>query len=167
MTNVSAFAPGDALKDTEILYVDGEPHRRDMVRQLLITVGATRITLAESGADARRIFLTGDVGIVIAEQVLPDMSAATLIRGFRAREYYPKALTPMLVIGEAPAPETVRAALAAGANHFVVKPVTAAALYERMCWALSDARPYALKDGHYAHHPTRAASISPQFSATK
>jgi len=172
MTQSDTFAPGEALRDVEILYVDGEPHRRDLMRHLLITLGGRRIALAESGLEACRIFRGAAIGLVLVEQKLPDMEGVALIQVLRATRNYPKALVPMLVVGEATAPETVRAALDSGANHFVVKPVSPAKLYERMCWALADKRAFGVKDGRYvliasSKQPQAAASNSPQFFATK
>jgi CheY-like chemotaxis protein len=168
MTQSDTFAPGEALRDVPILYADGESHRRDLMRQLLITLGARRIQLAESGMEARRLFRDTSAGLVLVEQKLPDMDATALIQVLRSTRNYPKALVPMLVVGEASKPETVRAALDAGANHFVVKPICPAKLYERMCWALADKRAFAVKDGRYVLAPlARPASNSPKSAAAK
>lgn len=172
MNQGSAFAPGEALRDIGILYVDGESYRRDLMRQQLVTLGAIRIFVAESGGEAERVFCDVAVGLVLVEQKLPDMDGTDLIRRLRATRFYPKALTPMLVVGDASSPDTVRAALTAGANIFVVKPVSPAKLYERMGWALRDKRAFSVKDGRYvlavpAPRTAAAAVNSPQFSATK
>ena len=169
MSQTTTFAPGDALKDVAILYVDGEPHRRDLMRQLLITLGATQIHLAESGLEASRLFRDKPVGLVLAEHKLPDMEGLVLIQSLRATRHYPKALVPMLLVAESPSPESVRAALTGGANHFVLRPIMPAKLYERMCWALTDSRAFAIKDGRYVIAPpkpmARAASNFPQSAA--
>ena len=73
------FAPGDALRTAEILYADGESHRRDVMRRLLLSLGARRVQVAES----------------------------------------------------------------------------AAKLYERIGWAISDSRPFEVKDGHYVIEPAQ------------
>lgn len=164
----NAFAPGEALRDVGILYADGESFRRDMMRQQLLTLGATVISLAESGGEALELFLRARVGLVLVEEKLPDMSGTDLVRQLRATRHYPKALVPMLVIGEASDPSKLRALMEAGANIVVVKPVSPAKLYERMGWALRDKRAFSVKDGRYvlATPVPRAAPISPQFSAT-
>lgn len=167
MSVSNTFAPGEALRDVGILYADGESYRRDMMRQQLLTLGATRIAVAESAAESQRLFRDTHVGIVLVEQHLPDMEGIDLMRVLRATRHYPKALVPMLLIGDASSPDTVRAALEAGANIFLVKPVTPAKLYDRMCWALKDQRAFSVKDGRYVPAVPRPAAKSPQFSATK
>lgn len=149
MTQQDSFAPGDALRNVEILYVDGEAHRRDTMRRLLLSLGARRVHVAETGNEALLIVRGNQPGLVLVENRMTPMSGAQLVRHIRATENYPKALVPILVLGEAVSPQEVNLALGAGANHFLVKPVSPAKLYERMQWALSDPRPFEAVNGHY------------------
>jgi len=41
MSQGDAFAPGDALANVEILYVDDENHRRDTMRKLLTNLAVS------------------------------------------------------------------------------------------------------------------------------
>ena len=50
LSQSDVFAPGEAIRNVEILYVDGEGHRHDLVRQLLITFGAHRIKPTTCGS---------------------------------------------------------------------------------------------------------------------
>ena len=163
----NTFAPGEGLRDVGILYADGESYRRDLMRQQLVTLGATRIAVCESAGEAQRTFCEMTVGLVLVERQLPDMAGIELIRVLRATRHYPKALVPMLLIADASSPDMVKSVLEAGANIVVVKPVSPAKLYERMCWALKDKRAFSVKDGRYVPVVPWPAAKSPQISATK
>ena len=52
MDQEEVFAPGDALRNVEILYVDGDSQRRDAVRRLLLNLGTARVQIAESAKEA-------------------------------------------------------------------------------------------------------------------
>ena len=153
MSRGDVFAPGKALRELEVLYADDQPHRRDVMRSLLLSLGVRRVQVAESGVEALKVFAGSPCGIVIAERDMAPMDGVTLIRAIRAVSNYPRALVPTLIVGEPAPTEVVAAALGAGANHFLVKPVTGAKLYERMQWVITDSRPFAVKDGHYVIKP--------------
>lgn len=155
MSQGDAFAPGDALHNVEILYVDDEPHRRDMMRRMLLSLGARRVQVAETGPEALKVVMGTQCGLVITAHIMKPMDGIQLVRELRAVANYPRALVPALIIGDPVGPDVVTAALGAGANHFLVRPLSPAKLYERISWAISDNRPFAVKDGHYVIKPTR------------
>lgn len=158
MSNGDAFAPGEALRNIDILYVDDEPHRRDTMRRMLQALGARRVQLADSGAVGLTVFAGAPVGLVLVEHRMAPMDGITFIRRIRDVALYPKALVPALLIGEKVGPDLVRAAFEAGANHVLSKPMSAAALYERLDWAIRDSRPFAVHNGHYVIKRTPVAA---------
>ena len=149
MANQDTFAPGDGLRNADILYVDEDAHRRENMRRILLSLGARRVQLADSGQNGLRVFTGADIGLVVVEHRMQAMDGITFIRRIRAASLFPKAIIPALLIGDSIGPEIARAALAAGANHVLVKPVGPGALYDRLDWALRDTRPFAVQDGHY------------------
>ena len=68
MSQGDAFAPGDALHNVEILYVDDEPHRRDMMRRMLLSLGARRVQVAETGPEALKVVMGTQCGLVITDR---------------------------------------------------------------------------------------------------
>ena len=164
------FAPGDALRNAEILYVDGDSHRRDALRRLLLSLGAARVQVAESGKEALKVVLGTPCNLIIAETQLPPTSGIQLLRDIRAVVNYPRALVPVLLVSDPVSAEVIAAAFEAGANHFLIKPLSAAKLYERIAWALADARPFVVKDGHYVMKmvkPKLPATAALRTAATK
>jgi PleD family two-component response regulator len=155
MSEEGVFAPGDALRKAEILYVDSDLHRRDAMRRVLLGLGAARVQIAESGSEALKVVAGTPCNLVIAEHRMTPMDGIRLVREIRSVTNYPRALVPALIIGDPVKTEVVAAAFQAGANLFLVRPLSAATLYERIGWAIADSRPFAVKDGHYVIRPAK------------
>ena len=117
-----------------VLVVDDSREFLEVARQLLEEVhpGATVHTV-QSATDALA-FLTRAAphddaprpAFVVLDFRLPDMTAPELLARLRAMPAL--AGLPVLVVSQAGWPEDARAALAAGASAFVVKPSRASAL---------------------------------------
>ena len=117
-----------------VLVVDDNPEFLDVARRLLRGVHAeVRVHTVQSGTDALS-FLTRRAPyaeaprptFVVLDFRLPDMNAPDLLG--RVRAVAALADLPILVLSQAGWPEDARAALAAGASAFVVKPSRAGAL---------------------------------------
>ena len=143
------FSPGDALRNVEILYVDGDSHRRDALRRLLLSLGAARVQVAESAKEAIKVALGTHCNLVIAEYHMTPLDGIQLVRNIRTVVNYPRAHVPVLIVSDPVGSEVIAAAFEAGANHFLIRPLHASKLYERIVWALGDSRPFVVKDGHY------------------
>jgi len=170
MDQEEVFAPGDALRNAEILYVDGDSHRRDAFRRLLLSLGAARVQVAESAKEAIKVVLGTPCNLIIAEHRMTPTSGIQLVRDIRAAANYPRALVPILIVSDPVGADIIATAFKAGANHFLVRPLSAAKLYERIAWALGDSRPFVVKDGHYVIEtakPKVPATAARRVAATK
>ena len=153
MNHGDAFAPGDTLRSVEILYVDPEPHRRDVIRRMILSLGARSVQVAESGEEALKVVHGTRVGLIVTQHLMKPMDGITLVRRIRAVGNYPRALLPTVILGDPVGPEVLRASLMAGANLFLVRPFSPANLYERLCWVMNDPRPFGVHEGHYVIKP--------------
>jgi CheY-like chemotaxis protein len=158
------FVPGDALHNVEVLYVDGDSQRRVAMRRLLGTLSPRRVQLAETAAEALKVIKGTACGIVVAELKMAPMDGIAMVRDLRAAANYPRAIVPVLLVSDPVGTDVIKAALAAGANHFLVKPLTPAKLYERLQWALTDSRSYVVKDGRYV---VKTSTMKPSAGAAK
>jgi CheY-like chemotaxis protein len=111
-----------------VLVVDDSPEFLAVARRLLLGLRpGVRVHAVQSGTDALA-FLTRQPpyadapspAFVVLDFRLPDMNAPELLG--RLRDADPLAAVPVLVLSQAGWPEDARAALAAGASAFVVKP---------------------------------------------
>jgi CheY-like chemotaxis protein len=158
MNQGDAFAPGDALRSVEVLYVDPDPHRRDILRRMILALGARRVQVAEAGDEALKVVLGTQAGLVVIQHNMAPMNGIALVRKIRAVGNYPRALVPTVILGDPVGSDVLREALMAGANLFLVRPISPAKLYERLSWVLNDPRPFGVKDGHYLIKPPSKAS---------
>lgn len=170
MGQEEVFAPGDALRNAEILYLDGDSQRGDVVRRVLLNLGAARVQVAESAKEGLKIALSTPCNLIIAEYRLTPTDGIQFVRDIRAVANYPRALLPVLLVSEPVSSDIIAAAFEAGANHFMIRPLHASKLYERIVWALSDSRRFVVKDGRYViklvrPKPRAAAAIG--TAATK
>ena len=155
MDQEEVFAPGDALRNVEILYVDGDSQRRDAVRRLLLSLGTARVQIAESAKEAIKVALGTHCNLVIAEYHMTPVDGIQLVRDIRLVVNYPRALMPVLIVSDPVSSDIIAAAFEAAANHFMIRPLHAPKLYERIVWALSDSRAFVVKDGHYVIKPAK------------
>jgi len=99
-----------------ILIVDDDRHTRLLLERLLS--GMASISLATSGAEARRLFEAADFNLVLMDQRLPDANGIDLLREFRALR---PQLVAILMTGFADVRDAV-AAVREGVFDYQAKP---------------------------------------------
>lgn len=167
MNQGDSFSPGNALHDIDILCVDGEAYRRHLMRRMLVSFGARNVVIAVSAEEALVLFAQMTPGLVITERCMTPLDGIALIRQMRSAKNYPKALVPAIVLSDSASSEVVAAAFEAGANHFIVRPVSRAQLYARIERTLQDTRGFAVKDGRYVLKPPARPATAPKEAMTK
>ena len=167
MGHQEVFAPGDALRKADILYVGAEPQAHNAMRRMLLSLGSGRVQVAESGREALKLLLGSPCNLIITEHKMSAMDGVQLVRAIRAVSNYPRALVPILILGEPVGSDIIAAAFEAGANHFLIKPLSAPKLYERLAWALADQRPFVVTDGHDTIQPAQLGQAAQRAAATK
>jgi CheY-like chemotaxis protein len=115
---------GGAAAPIRVLLADDHETNRTVVRLILGAVGV-ELTSVENGAQAVEAFETGAFDVVLMDIQMPVMDGLTAIGLMRRREAErgPKR-TPILVLSANALPEHVEAAVAAGADGHVAKPIT-------------------------------------------
>ena len=112
-----------------ILVVDDDPRARKLMRVILEHAGY-RVALAEGGEAALAELALCRAGVVIADLMMPGMDGIELGARLRREAIEPR---PRLVLLTAmDTLETRTAALAAGADEVMTKPIDRAVLLERL-----------------------------------
>lgn len=91
--------------------------------------GFTVVGVAHDGAEALRLAQQTAPDLVLLDVFLPDMTGLEVLTQLRARPGHP---VDVIAITAARELETVRAAMAGGVLHYLVKPFTAQVLGERL-----------------------------------
>ncbi len=118
---------------TVILIAEDEPQIAAFVRRGLEHAGYQAI-VAEDGADALKIALTGDVDLVLLDVGLPSMDGFEVLREIRARD---AALPVVMLTARTSTRDTVEG-LDAGASDYIRKPFTFEELLARVRSRLRD-----------------------------
>ena len=126
-----------AATDTKFLIVDDFSTMRRIVRGLLKEIGYNNAEEAEDGAVALNMLKNGKYDFVVSDINMPNMNGFELLRNIRADDAL-KTVPVLMVTAEAKKEDIVLAAQT-GANGYIVKPFTKAALEEKVQKILQNA----------------------------
>jgi two-component system chemotaxis response regulator CheY len=114
----------------KVLVADDFATMRKIVRNILKQIGFDNIVEAEDGQAAVQVLKNENIGLVVTDWNMPNMSGLELLEKIRSD---PKtANLPVLMVTAEGLKENVVAAVKAGVNNYVVKPFTAEILQEKI-----------------------------------
>lgn len=113
-----------------LLVVDDSTTMRSLMRKMLKTIGYTIIEEAVDGVAALEKMKEQRFDLVITDWNMPNMDGLTLLQEIRKSEGH--ADVPVLMVTAEKKRENVLAAIHAGANGYVVKPFSEAALADKL-----------------------------------
>lgn len=113
----------------KILIVDDSATMRRIIGRTLASLDYTDILEAEHGKEALEQIEGGDVELVITDWNMPVMNGLKLIKEIRAGAH---SEMPILMVTTNGAKGDVMEALSAGVNNYVIKPMTADVLKEKI-----------------------------------
>ena len=110
------------LAELDVLIVDDHEAMRTLISRVLVRAGVERVRQAANGAEALERLRERAAALVLADQNMPGMDGLAFIRAVRADSAL-GAPRIIMVSGQTTA-EHAEAALAAGADAVLVKPVS-------------------------------------------
>lgn len=138
------------LSQTTVMVVEDDAAIRDILRAVLTALGFRDVLVYRDGRDALAAIEQTPPNLVITDWTMAPMDGRSLIREIRRASRRPEVATvPIVVLTAHGTPAVLREAMEAGANQFVLKPIVPQRLLDRVMWALTDHRPFELKDGFY------------------
>jgi two-component system chemotaxis response regulator CheY len=132
----------EALKNLRVLVVDDNQHMRAIVGAILKSAGITATREAREGGHALAILKDFPADVAIVDFQMAPMDGLEFTRRLRDPATSPSPTLPVIMItGHA---DAARVALArdAGVNEFLVKPVTARGVLDRLHAAVFIARTF-------------------------
>ena len=109
-------------KSSAILIVDDYLLIRTHVRQVLAELGFLNVFQADNGKTAQDVMRKQQIDIVVGDWGMPVMSGIDLLKWMRSDHRY--AHTPFMMLTAEANPASVRTALQAGVNAYMIKPFT-------------------------------------------
>jgi len=143
------------IKSLGVLIVDDSQFMRKIVRNLLLNVGVKEVYEAGDGIAGLEAIRTIGPDIVILDWELPLLNGAELVRIVRSPGVFPVPDLPIIMLSSHGERWRVIEAARIGVNEYLVKPVSAQALYDRMVSILAKPRPIVRLGDYYGPEPRR------------
>ena len=130
------------LKDVKFLIVDDNAFMRNIIRRVLSALHAEKVREASDGGDALQIMQTFVPDIIILDWEMTPMDGLEFTRKVRLSKGSPNVFTPIIMVSGHSERGRIVAARDAGVNEFVVKPISAKSLFDRIQTVIERPRPY-------------------------
>lgn len=105
-----------------ILVVDDFETMRRIIRGSLKKIGFSNIVEAEDGIGALKVLENEDIGLVMCDWNMPNMTGIEVLRRIRSHEKLKD--IPFIMVTAEVQKENVIEAVKAGTSHYIVKPFT-------------------------------------------
>lgn len=128
------------LNDIHVLVVDDNKQMRFLVRCLLRAGGITKVTEAETGAQAFEIMRARPVDLIIVDWKMAPVDGLAFTYMVRRNHDSPNPYIPILMLTAHTEMSRVAPARDAGVSGFVKKPISARLLFDRIASVLTDTR---------------------------
>ena len=138
-----------------VVVVDDNQHMRKMIRTLLVNCGIKDIYEAADGIAALDVIRTVGPDVVILDWEMPLLSGAELVRIVRSPGVFPIPDVPIIMLSAHGERWRVIEAVKLGVNEYLVKPVSAKALYDRLVSITMQPRPAVQLGDYYGPQPRK------------
>jgi two-component system, chemotaxis family, chemotaxis protein CheY len=152
----------DEIKSAKVLIVDDEFYIRKVIRTLLLSVGVTDVHDAGDGASGLGAISGLDPDVVILDWQMAGMDGPEFVRRVRSPETFPFPNVPIIMLTGHSEHSRVVEAMRLGVHEFLLKPVSAKALYERLGSVLVNPRPMARRASYYGPAPRKLPRPTPE-----
>ena len=145
----------DRIQALCVLVVDDNQYMRKMIRNLLVNCGVKDIYEAGDGITALDTLRTVGADVVILDWEMPLLNGAELVRIVRSPGVFPMPDVPIIMLSGYGERWRVLEAARLGVNEYLVKPVSAKAIYDRLVSITLQPRPSVQLGDYYGPEPRR------------
>ena len=138
-----------SLDSLHILLVDDNPHMRAITAAILASAGMRKIREAADGAQALDALRDGPVDMAIVDFNMFPLDGVEFTRLVRNSPDSANPYLPIIMMTGHSEKSRVQEARDAGVTEFVVKPITARAILERMQAVILRPRAFVKADGYF------------------
>jgi PleD family two-component response regulator len=148
----------DRIQALCVLVVDDNQYMRKMIRNLLVNCGVKDIYEAGDGIAALDTIRTVGPDVVILDWEMPLLNGAELVRIVRSPSVFPMPDVPIIMLSGHGERWRVVEAVRLGVNEYLVKPVSAKSLYDRLVTITLQPRPTVQLGDYYGSEPRKLAN---------
>jgi len=150
------------LKDVRVLIVDDQDFVRQLLRHILGVLGCTRIMDAVNGEDAWEAIQDDPPDLAIIDWEMEPMNGLELIKRIRNDPSSSDAFLPIIMVSAYSERARIVAARDSGINEFVMKPVSAKALFSRLNAVIEHPRRFVRAGEYFGPDRRRRDKFVPQ-----
>lgn len=150
-----------ALESVSALVLDDNAHMRGLVRVILTSFGMRRIEEAQDAHEALGILAGGDLDIAFVDLKLGAIDGLAFCRHIRSHPESPNPYLPLVMITAYSERSRVLEAINAGVDEFLVKPVRAVDVANRINAVIERRRPFIQTGGYFG--PDRRRRQDPRY----
>lgn len=136
------------LEKAHILLLDASAHGLEIMVQIMTGFGMRNFYRCQKVEEAQTIVRAKPVDLFIVDPNFGDADGYEFLKWLRRSGIEPNCHAPIILVSGHAQISNVRKARDTGANFFMVKPLTAGALLDRVLWLARDKRPFVELD-HY------------------
>jgi two-component system chemotaxis response regulator CheY len=124
--------PSEVNSRVSILVIDDNLHMRAIIKALLRAFHLSNVTEASDGAEGLDILNSNEFDLVIVDYSMPIFNGLEFVQMVRTSSDSKNAYIPIIMITGHSNRDLVNQARDAGVTEFMVKPVTAKSLFDRI-----------------------------------
>jgi two-component system, chemotaxis family, chemotaxis protein CheY len=143
------------IQSIDVLVVDDNQFMRKLVRNLLVNVGVKSVHEAGDGITGLEAIRTLSPDIVVLDWEMPFLNGAELVRIVRSPGVFPIPDVPIIMLSANGERWRVVEAIRLGVNEFLMKPISAKALLDRLVSILAKPRPMVQLGNYYGPEPRK------------
>src|ERR1700733_347338 len=163
MAKSSTFAKNridDQIQSLAVLVVDDNQYTRKMIRNLLLNCGIKDVFEANDGIAALDAIRSIAPDVVVLDWEMPLLSGAELVRIVRSPGVFPMPDIPIIMLSAHGERWRVVEAVRLGVHEYLIKPVSAKALYDRLVAIVMQPRPVVQLGDYYGPEPRKLMTES-------
>jgi two-component system chemotaxis response regulator CheY len=147
------------------LLIDDSVHARKILRTLLFGFGVREVREAEDGAEGLDAFLAHTPDIIITDWAMPIFDGIELTRMIRQPDANANPYVAIIMVTGRIDKQRVVLARDAGVTEFLVKPISARSLYQRLVSVVANPRPFIKTNTYFG--PDRRRNVNPNYLGTE
>jgi len=145
-----------------ILLVDDNHYMRVLLAEILRAIGVNEIHEANDGAEALQAMRNNNVDIVMTDLSMQPLDGIDFVRLLRNSPDSPNPMVPVIMVTGHSTMQRVAEARDAGVNEFLVKPLTARGVIERLSQVVENPRSFVRTASYFG--PDRRRRADPNFN---
>lgn len=143
------------VQSIEVLVVDDNQFMRKLIRNLLVNVGVKNVHEAGDGITGLEAIRTLSPDIVVLDWEMPFLNGAELVRIVRSPGVFPMPDIPIIMLSGHGERWRVIEAIRLGVNEYLMKPISAKALLDRVVSIMAKPRPMVQLGTYYGPEPRK------------